>query len=655
MNHASRILIAVLIVFVAGVVWYAVSGQAFLAKTTFTNDATIAAGTTWVRSDRGLDGGPVTAIAALSSQPAVVYAGTKADEMYVSSDGGARWSRLGGISTGHYIAGIVAEPATGGTNVGKAVYGEGFFLSGDGGRTWKSAGRGLHSRSLSCLAAASDSPEILFVGTGDTGLYVSRDGGHSWNSTGRSSVGDRIACVTVSRDGSTVYAGTLDNGLFVSHDSGVTWAEITLLSGSQPAVTGADIDPADDMRIAVCVTGGGVDVSADGGKTWSPSRTGSLPSDCATVQFIPGDGAGLVTGTQSGTLHFSHDGMEWRVVHGLPDGGRVFQLTRIGDGVVAATSHGVFSSADGKTWQESSTGISNLTLAGLAISSADPARMFAATDDGVYRSMDAGLSWSRSSASASIMSVLVLSDGDTVLAGTAKGAVLRSTDGGTTWNSVTRGIPGMRVGILAAPPGKPRTVYAGTDDGFAVSEDGGQTWEPRNIGLAQVVSAGSPASRTEVAALLPDAGHPGTVFLSLLGRGLYVSSDEGLRWKPVQPGPPTPWIDSLAQDVSAGRIYAGTDTNGVTVSSDEGVTWSPSGKGLSTPFAVSGPVNTVAVAADGTVYAGTVSRGVARSDDGGVSWQRLNGGLPDINIRRIVAGTHVYAVTAHCVMRLQTQ
>jgi photosystem II stability/assembly factor-like uncharacterized protein len=652
MKHAGRILIAVLVVFVLGVLWYVTSGEAFVMRAVLTNDAGVAAGTTWVRSDKGLYGGPVTAIAALPSQPAVVYAGTREDDIYSSSNGGGLWVPLGGVSTGHYVAGIVVDAAS----VGKAVYGQGFFLSEDGGRTWRSANRGLRSRSLSCLASADDAPKVVFVGTGDTGLYGSRDGGRSWKRTGRALLGDRIACVTVSGDGRTVFAGTQDSGLFGSHDGGDTWTRVALPFGSQPLVTGVDIDPADEGRVVVCVTGSGAGVSSDGGKTWIRSRTNALPSDCAAIQFTSGDGTGLVAGTQSGGLWFSSDGVEWKVVHELPDGGHVFALARAGAGILAATSHGVFSSVDGMTWNESSTGITNLTLAGLAVSPTQPDKLFAATDEGVFRSLDAGGFWSRCSASERVLSVLVLPDGGIVLAGTAGGKVLWSADGGTNWISVMHGIPGMQVSSLATLPGKPGTVCAGTDDGFAISQNSGRTWEPRSISLAPTASAGSKTPRIEISALLADAEHPGTVFLSLAGHGLYVSSNEGSRWKSVQPGLSTPWVDSLAQDASAGTMYAGTDTDGVAVSHDGGTSWLPSGKGLSTVFSVSGAVNTLAVAADGTVYAGTVSRGVARSGDGGASWQRLNNGLPDIDVRHIiVVGASVFAVTAHCVVQLSSQ
>jgi photosystem II stability/assembly factor-like uncharacterized protein len=656
MKHVGRILIAVLVVFVLAVLWYASAGEAVVMRQVFTNAEGIAEGTVWVQSDKGLFGGPVTAIASLSSDSGIVYAGTREDKVYVSSDGGSDWTALNGTSSGHYVAGIEVDPRAQGRIVGKAVYGAGFFLSEDGGQTWQNRSRGLGSRSMSCLAAAADSPDTLFAGTGDAGLYVSRDGGHSWSRTGRRSLGDRIMAVDTTSDGRTVYAGTQQNGLFVSRDGGGTWNAIPLPFGSEPMVAGIDIDPGDEFRLAVTVTGGGMGLSTDGGRTWVASRKGSLPSDCTAVQFLPGGVRGLGVGTQSGALFFSEDGLDWKLTFQLPYGGHVFGLGRSGSGVLAATSYGVFSSGDGTAWNESGTGITNLTLAGLAVSPVDAEVLYAATDQGVFRSLDAGVSWSRCSESRQTLSVLVLQDGRTVLAGTSDGSVLRSVDGGDHWIVVSRGVPGVRVRFLASRPAESTVVYAGTDGGFAVSKDAGLTWEPRNVGLVAKVSAGSPTPRIEIAALLPDPGTPGTVICSLLGQGFYVTANDGSRWDPLQSSIGTPWIDSLAVNEQTGRFYAGTDTEGVFVSQDGWTKWSRASIGLSTILSPSGAVNTIAVAPNGTLYAGTQARGAAISQDDGASWQRLNSGLPDLAIQRIVvAGGRVFSMTAHHVMRLQTQ
>jgi photosystem II stability/assembly factor-like uncharacterized protein len=476
-----------------------------------------------VESDKGLFGGPVTAIATLPSDGAVVYAGTREDEIYASSDGGSDWTPLAGVSSGHYVADIKLDPKAEGRIVGKAVYRAGFFLSEDGGQTWKNASRGLGSYLLSCLAAPAGASDTLFAGTGDAGLFVSRDGG-------------------------------------------VVWSAVVLPFGSEPIVTGIDIDPADELRLAVTVTGGGAGLSTDGGWTWVTSRKGSLPSDSCAVQFLPDGTSGLAVGTQSGALYFSTDGIDWQLTVQLPDGGNVFGLMRSGTGLLAATSHGVFSSRDGTTWSESSTGITNLTLAGLAASPVDANIVFAATDQGVFRSQDAGMSWARCSESRQTISVLVLHDGRTVLAGTSDGSVLRSADAGDHWVSITRGVPGVKIGILASRATGSTMVYVGTDDGFAVSTDAGLTREPRNIGLVANASAGSLTPRIEIAALLPDPVTPDRVILSLLGQRLYATNDDGNRWTPLQSSIGTAWVNSLAVDEQTGWYYAGTDTEGVVVS-----------------------------------------------------------------------------------------
>jgi uncharacterized membrane protein (Fun14 family) len=57
MKHVGRILIAVLVVFVLAVLWYARAGEAVVMRRVFTNAAGVAERTVWVESDKGLFGG----------------------------------------------------------------------------------------------------------------------------------------------------------------------------------------------------------------------------------------------------------------------------------------------------------------------------------------------------------------------------------------------------------------------------------------------------------------------------------------------------------------------------------------------------------------------------------------------------------------------
>ena len=656
MRHLGRVVAGILTVLVVAVVWYATAGEAVVVRHLFTNGTGIATGTSWVPSDEGLYGGPVTAIGSLPQGGMPVYAGTSEDDVFASSNEGLTWARLNGTSSGHFVVGIELDPSEGGRVLGKAVYGAGFFLSDDGGRTWKNSSRGLSSRLLSCLAAPTGASGTLFVGTGDAGLYASHDGGRSWRRIGGESLGSRVMAVSATADGRTVYAGTQEAGLSISRDGGDTWKAVSLPFGAEPIVTGIAIDPADERRLAITVTGGGVGLSTDEGQSWAVSRTGSLSSDCSAVQFLAHGSSGLVTGTQSGALFFSQDGLDWQQTCQVQGNGDIFGLVQSGGALLAATSQGVLASHDGRAWSASSQGITNLTLHGLVSSPTHASMLFMATDQGVFHSQDAGVSWRNCSEPRQILSILAMQDGHTILAGTSDGVVLRSADGGDHWASVSRGIPGVKVNVLASPASNPNTVYAGTDNGCAVSTDGGLTWEPRNGGLVATLSAGSLTPRIEIAAILPDPDSSASAILSLLGQGLYATSDEGNHWQPLSALAGTQWIVSLAADQKTGRLYAGTSANGVLVSGDRGATWSTSGTGLSSLFSVPGAINAITVARDGTVYAGTQERGIALSRDGGVSWQLLNAGLPALAVHGIaLAGDSVLAITSHHLVRLQAQ
>lgn len=656
MRHLGRVMAGILAVLVVLVIWYATAGDAVVVQHLYTNSTGIASKVTWVRSDGGLYGGPVTAIGSLQQKNTPIYAGTDEDDIFASATDGRTWVPLQNISSGHYVVGIELEKEEGEIVVGKAVYGAGFFLSRDGGRTWKGASRGLDSRLLSCLAAPVGASGTLFAGTGDTGLFVSRDGGLSWRRIGGDVLGSRVMAVSAAADGRTVYAGTQETGLSVSLDGGGTWKMVPLSVGPEPLVTAIDIDPANELRLAVTVTGVGVGLSMDGGLTWTTSRSGSLPSDCTSIHFLADGASGLVVGTQSGALYFSEDGLHWQSVFQVQGDGHVYGLACSGTGMLAATSDGVVASPDGLVWNPSSSGITNLTLEGLAVSPVDASVLVAATDQGVFRSQDAGISWERCSVAGKVLSVLMLEDGHTVLAGRADGSILRSVDGGDHWASVSRGIPGVKVSTLALGAAGSDVVYAGTDNGCAVGLNAGLTWQPRNEGLVATMPAGSLAPRIEVAAILPDPGVPGRAVLSLLGQGLYVTNDEGNHWQPLSGSVGMQWTSSLAVDPKMGRLYAGTSAKGILVSKDSSGAWSPSGTGLSSLLSVPGAINTITVARDGTVYAGTQERGIALSRDGGVNWQRVNAGLPALDVHGIaLAGNSVLAITSHHFVRLQTQ
>jgi photosystem II stability/assembly factor-like uncharacterized protein len=71
-----------------------------------------------------------------------------------------------------------------------------------------------------------------------------------------------------------------------------------------------------------------------------------------------------------------------------------------------------------------------------------------------------------------------------VYAGTYKGGVVRSTDGGKSWRAVNAGLKEKGyVLALTIDQARPENVYAGGESGVFRSTNGGGSWSPLNRGL----------------------------------------------------------------------------------------------------------------------------------------------------------------------------
>ena len=179
----------------------------------------------------------------------------------------------------------------------------------------------------------------------------------------------------------------------------------------------------------------------------------------------------------------------------MPRDGIVFAGTD-GDGVLRSTD-------SGSSWQPSNFGLGSLHVLGLACAPAwrretgsnsvlyNYEIVFAATEDGVFMSPNAGRAWrfaGNGLPSATILSIAVSPDfkripdptsahysGD-VFAGTDGAGLYRSKDGGQSWQPVPSVATDLTVNsMLFDPQGK---LYLGTGErGILMSVDRGETWK----------------------------------------------------------------------------------------------------------------------------------------------------------------------------------
>jgi photosystem II stability/assembly factor-like uncharacterized protein len=125
-----------------------------------------------------------------------------------------------------------------------------------------------------------------------------------------------------------------------------------------------------------------------------------------------------------------------------------------------------------------------------------------------------------------------------------------STDLGTTWNQSRTGLRGS-VNVITPDPYNNQVVYCGTNNAVFKSTNGGSTWD-------------SLACRRQIRALVIDSTNTDIIYAGTYGYGVYVSTNAGLTWDTINLGLTNKKILSLA--LRAGRepiLFAGSEGNAV--------------------------------------------------------------------------------------------
>jgi photosystem II stability/assembly factor-like uncharacterized protein len=201
----------------------------------------------------------------------------------------------------------------------------------------------------------------------------------------------------------------------------------------------------------------------------------------------------------------------------------------------------------------------------------------------------------------------------------------RSSDG--DW-SVEFLLAGQDVRCLATDPLKPNLVYAGTQgQGVLRSEDGGRTWQP--VGLPGMI----------VKSLAPSPHFPGTVFAGCKPVSLFVSRNGGESWGDLEgfrrvrqwwwfspaEKPGTAYVQAIAiSPTDPDVILAGIEFGAVVRSEDGGQTWSGHCKGSLRDCHT---LKFHARDGDWVYEAGGSGGGASVSRDGGRTWRKVKAGL----------------------------
>ncbi len=309
----------------------------------------------------------------------------------------------------------------------------------DAGRTWKPIFDATDIGSIGSIAVAPSSPNVIYVGSGEAdmrsdiaygnGMYVSNDAGKTWTHSGLEDSRQIGAVVVDPRDAKVAYVAALGHqygpneqrGVFKTIDGGATWTKVLYKDANTGAASLA-MDPADPNVLYAAL--------------WQTRRP---PWNVYPPSNGPGSG-----------LYKTTDG--------------------------------------GKTWAQLTNGLpAHVGRIGIAVAPSNPQRVYANVDSdpkhgGVYRSDDAGATWTRTDGESRIWTrgwyfsgisvdpkkpdVLYVMDTSTY----------RSVDGGKSFDAI-RGAPGGDdYHTLWIDPADGDRMILGSDQGVVVTVNGAQTW-----------------------------------------------------------------------------------------------------------------------------------------------------------------------------------
>lgn len=288
---------------------------------------------------------------------------------------------------------------------------------------------------------------------------------------------------------STVYAATA-RGLFKSVDAGATWRP-TGAGLNKHSLLALAVDPRAPSNLYATTDTGGVFRSADAGEHWSEANEGIGARYVGAIAVDPHHAGSVYAGAEAGRVFHSTDaGATWKELASPTSrvGVTVVAVDPVTPGLVyvGTNSEGIYWSTDeGLKWSRPSGRMSHGTVWNLMFEHA-PGSLFVGTHDGLFRSTNAGSSWTPSNRGLRSWNVLALAadpaSPGTVYAGTAA-AIYKSSDGGQSWNELQAN---LYVSAIAIDPRAPSTLYAATHMGVIKSIDSGAKWTALRL-------AGAPA------------------------------------------------------------------------------------------------------------------------------------------------------------------
>ncbi|HMQ69523.1 MAG TPA: T9SS type A sorting domain-containing protein [Ignavibacteria bacterium] len=434
------------------------SGQSFIYKTTNS-------GSIW-ETVSSLSSGRRTQLAISPDNPNVLYASIAGTSgalfgLYRTTNAGVNWTEQNSStnymsSQGWYDNAVTVIP---GNPNGVVVAGLDVYVSTDGGVTLTKKSNWSTSSTLNFSHA--DIHYLTYNGSvlyccSDGGLYFSFNNADSWDDLNENiSTLQFVSADYDPTDLRKLYGGCQDNNKQTSTNTGVVWIQRTTGDGGYTIV-----DPVNTNYVYGQYVNGSIQRSDNFGVSF----TNITPSGSSgglfynPYEMAPGD----------------HN----TIVFGRAD---VWKTESI---QTASTSSG---------WSQiAATGIINGNVSAIGISKSNIDKIYIGTSNGkILVTTDNGNNWSTTSGYPYVSDFWVDHDNDDICYASFAGAtagkhVYKTTDGGSSWFSITSNLPNIAANSIVKKQSTPQMLFAGTDLGVFQSTNDGVNWINFNSGMPNI-------------------------------------------------------------------------------------------------------------------------------------------------------------------------
>lgn len=360
---------------------------------------------------------------------------------------------------------------------------------------WRSIGPAVAGGRVAAVAGTASNPNLYYIGSAGGGVWKTINGGATWMPVFEKEPVAAIGAVTIDpTNPEVVWVGTgeanprndvtFGDGVYKTIDGGKTWTNVGLTDSW--SISRILVDPRNPQHVIVGAFG-------------DPFR-----DSAARGVYVTDDGGKtwsktLYVGPQTGVAELAMDPNDPDVLYAS-----MWQFRRI-----PWTFHsggpddGIWRSVDGgRTWTRLSghglpTGITGRSA--VAIAPSDSKRIYAlieAQGGILWRSDDGGQNWTMVSNDTLVdqrpfyFTHLTVDPRDENKVYGVSEQLSMSTDGGHTFKAIA---PGVHVDYHAiwVAPNDPNRIIVGEDGGYSITLDGGRNWSfSRNIPIGEVYHVG---------------------------------------------------------------------------------------------------------------------------------------------------------------------